>query len=52
MGHGLWFVRGDLMRDSLALSKVETLPWDGVLAEDILCRGGAPCLSRERVSDL
>jgi hypothetical protein len=27
--YGLWFVRGDLMRDFLALNKVEILPWDG-----------------------
>jgi hypothetical protein len=27
--HGLWFVRGDLVRDLLALNKVEVLPWDG-----------------------
>jgi hypothetical protein len=27
--HGLWFVRGDLLRDFLALNKVEILPWDG-----------------------
>lgn len=26
--HGLWFVRGDLVRDVLALNKVELLPWD------------------------
>lgn len=26
--HGLWFVRGDLVRDVAALQKVETLPWD------------------------
>jgi hypothetical protein len=26
---GLWFVQGDLMRDFLALNKVEILPWDG-----------------------
>jgi hypothetical protein len=26
--HGLWFVRGDLVRDFLALNKVEILPWD------------------------
>lgn len=35
--HGLWFVRGDLIRDFLAFSKVEILPWDGgwgYLAED------------------
>lgn len=27
--HGLWFVRGNLLRDFLALNKVEILPWDG-----------------------
>lgn len=27
--HGLEFVRGDLLRDFLAFSKVELLPWDG-----------------------
>ena len=27
--HGLWFVRGDLIRDLAALNKVELLPWDG-----------------------
>ena len=26
--HGLWFVRGDLIRDVASLNKVETLPWD------------------------
>ncbi len=26
--HGLWFVQGDLVRDFLALNKVEILPWD------------------------
>jgi hypothetical protein len=26
--HGLWFVRGDLIRDFLALNKLELLPWD------------------------
>jgi hypothetical protein len=26
--HGLWFVRGDLVRDFMALNKVELLPWD------------------------
>ncbi len=26
---GLWFVRGNLIRDVAALSKVELLPWDG-----------------------
>jgi hypothetical protein len=27
--HGIWFVRGDLVRDFLSLNKVEILPWDG-----------------------
>jgi Transglutaminase-like superfamily len=26
--HGLWFVRGDLVRDLAALNKMELLPWD------------------------
>ncbi|MGE5250938.1 MAG: transglutaminase domain-containing protein [Bacteroidota bacterium] len=26
--HGLWFVRGDLIRDVAALNKMELLPWD------------------------
>jgi hypothetical protein len=26
--HGLWFVRGDLVRDVAALNKMELLPWD------------------------
>jgi hypothetical protein len=27
--HGLWFIRGNLVRDIAALNKVELLPWDG-----------------------
>jgi hypothetical protein len=27
--HGLWFVRGDLMRDLAALNNLPLLPWDG-----------------------
>ncbi len=27
--HGLWFVRGNLLRDFLSFNKVEILPWDG-----------------------
>lgn len=26
--HGLWFVQGDLVRDVMALNRVEVLPWD------------------------
>jgi hypothetical protein len=26
--HGQWFIRGDLVRDLLALNKIEILPWD------------------------
>jgi hypothetical protein len=35
--HGLWFIAGDLVRDVLALNKVEILPWDhgwGLLGDD------------------
>lgn len=33
---GLWFVRGDLLRDLLALNKIEVLPWDhwGLIGKD------------------
>jgi hypothetical protein len=33
--HGLWFVRGNLVRDVATLNKVELLPWDswGILEE-------------------
>jgi len=27
--HGLWFVRGNLLRDLASLNKMELLPWDG-----------------------
>jgi len=27
--HGLWFVRGDFLRDVASLNKMELLPWDG-----------------------
>jgi len=27
--HGLWFVRGDFVRDVASLNKMELLPWDG-----------------------
>jgi len=36
--YGLWFVRGNLIRDFLAFSKVEILPWDGGFG--YLSRGG------------
>jgi hypothetical protein len=26
--HGMWFIRGDLVRDFLALNQIEILPWD------------------------
>ncbi len=33
---GLWFIRGDLLRDLFALNKVEILPWDhwGLISKD------------------
>ena len=27
--HGLWFVRGNLVRDVASLNRMELLPWDG-----------------------
>ncbi|OGO21930.1 MAG: hypothetical protein A2Z28_06380, partial [Chloroflexi bacterium RBG_16_51_9] len=27
--HGMWFIRGNLVRDLLSLNKIELLPWDG-----------------------
>lgn len=34
--HGLWFVRGDFLRDIAALNKMELLPWDvwGLMERD------------------
>ena len=34
--HGLWFVRGDFVRDVASLNKVELLPWDswGILEKE------------------
>jgi hypothetical protein len=34
--HGLWFVRGDLIRDLASLNKMELLPWDswGLIERD------------------
>jgi hypothetical protein len=33
---GIWFIRGDLVRDFLSLNKIELLPWDGwgLIAKD------------------
>jgi hypothetical protein len=33
--HGLWFIRGDLVRDLLALNKIEILPWDFALLDRV-----------------
>lgn len=27
--HGMWFIVGDMIRDLMALNKIELLPWDG-----------------------
>ena len=27
--HGMWFIRGNLVRDLLSLNRIELLPWDG-----------------------
>lgn len=41
--HGLWFVRGDLVRDLAALNRREMLPWDGWG----LVEGGDPAISAD-----
>lgn len=46
--HGLWFVRGDLVRDLLALNKVEILPWDW---NGLMERGREPSASEYRLLD-
>ncbi len=34
--HGLWFIRGNVIRDLLSLNKIEILPWDawGLIAKE------------------
>ncbi len=34
--HGLWFIRGNVVRDFLSLNKIELLPWDswGLITKD------------------
>ncbi|MDY6875585.1 MAG: transglutaminase-like domain-containing protein [Chloroflexota bacterium] len=34
--HGMWFIRGDLVRDLVSLNKTEVLPWDswGLIAKE------------------
>jgi len=27
--HGMWFIRGNVVRDLLSLNKIEIFPWDG-----------------------
>lgn len=27
--HGMWFIRGDLVRDLVSLNRIEILPWGG-----------------------
>jgi hypothetical protein len=48
--HGLWFVRGNLVRDVAALNKMELLPWDswGVVTVE----GGDAALSAETLATL
>jgi hypothetical protein len=40
--HGLWFIRGNLVRDFLALNKIEILPWDA-WGEIITSQEQLPC---------
>jgi hypothetical protein len=46
--HGLWFVRGDLVRDIASLNKVELLPWDGWG----LIEGGDENISQDEMATL
>ena len=34
--HGMWFIRGDLLRDLVSLNRLEILPWDhwGLMSKD------------------
>ncbi len=45
---GLWFVRGDLIRDFMALNRVEILPWDG---NDLMRMEREPGLEEHRLLD-
>lgn len=46
--HGLWFVRGDLVRDVMALNRVELLPWDW---NGLMAREGEPTAEEYRMLD-
>lgn len=52
--HGLWFIRGNLLRDMASLNKIELLPWDvwGIMKveDDALSHGDLALL--HRVSEL
>ena len=48
--HGLWFVRGNLVRDVAALNKVELLPWDVWGLADL--EGGDEALSTDDLAAL
>ena len=45
---GLWFVRGDLVRDFMALNRVEVLPWD---CNDLMRREREPGFEAHRLLD-
>lgn len=48
--HGLWFIRGNLVRDVAALNKVELLPWDGWGLVEV--EGGDEKVSAEQLAAL
>jgi hypothetical protein len=52
--HGMWFIRGDLVRDLLALNKVEILPWDGwgLIAKDEEALSAEDIALLDRVAEL
>jgi len=51
--HGLWFIRGNVVRDLLALGKLEVLPWDvwGIMAESEAAKAD-PAVAAEELGEL
>ncbi|MDP2872829.1 MAG: hypothetical protein Q8P31_09865 [Bacillota bacterium] len=45
--HGLWFIQGNLIRDFLALNRIEILPWD---AWGMMDSGEGDAAQRERTA--
>jgi hypothetical protein len=52
--HGLWFIRGNLVRDFLALLKIEILPWDcwGIIDKDEAALTAEDLVLLDRLAEL